>query len=615
MAATATENRLNRGKTTTRWTAVAVVLAVLLLTALAVQSRFQGPAIEKTFEEFVLAQNLAAGKGFVTDVYHPQAVAVLEGRRELSYAPGETIPDLYNAPLYPMVLALSLAILPEGWRASLFRTPGEPTGAFGADVYFMAVNVLLFWSACLLVFLLAKRLFGARVGILTVLGLVLSAGVWDSVLSMSGVSLLMLLISAVFLVWTLLEEERKRADAILDVNRKMLVLAGVIGAITGLLFLTEYSGIFLLLGFLVFLLMHYERGPTLRLFNVALGAFLIVTAPWLARNLLVQGHPMALAGHELVQQRVGAEYISNPNKQAFQTFAPPTSARAITAKGFTGIREVVGDTIWSGGSFVFVPFFVSALLYQFRRDLPHRLFLAALVSGAILLALPPFFDSGIGPRTTGLYLAPLFLLFGGAFLLILLYHVSDRPPWQRRLLLGLVLGLHGFPLLFDALQPPAYRTSWPPYHAYELARYAERLPAPQSPHTPGIMSDLPAGAAWYLQRRVWGIPTLYRAFVDIQERQETDVLLFTPNLLAQPFYHDLAQLPPVPQDILPDEGWHHVYRGLAYRIQPLFFPLPLEEFLAPDLVALTRNVIPGASIPAPEPHEGEDLTLHRETNP
>jgi hypothetical protein len=81
----------------------------------------------------VVARQLVKGEGFTTLVNYPQTVAwrndqihlrdLVRGHR---FDPVEALPELHQAPLYPVAIAGALKVFPEGRRAALFEAGVQP---------------------------------------------------------------------------------------------------------------------------------------------------------------------------------------------------------------------------------------------------------------------------------------------------------------------------------------------------------------------------------------------------------------------------------------------------------------------------------------------------------
>ena len=118
----------------------ALLLTLLALSATVAYEQIHGPRTEETLRQADLRRFLANGQGFTTSVNYPQVHAVRE-RRGYLFDATERMSEVYHAPAHPLVIAVTLAILPEGLRDRLFtEIPDLPAG-FGADGSWASVPV------------------------------------------------------------------------------------------------------------------------------------------------------------------------------------------------------------------------------------------------------------------------------------------------------------------------------------------------------------------------------------------------------------------------------------------------------------------------------------------
>ena len=88
-----------------RWVLLGALIFCGMSLSLVVSWRqFHGAASEATLVQADMARQIASGHGFTTRVNYPQAVAFL-GARGVRFDPAVPYPDVYQAPLYPLVIA------------------------------------------------------------------------------------------------------------------------------------------------------------------------------------------------------------------------------------------------------------------------------------------------------------------------------------------------------------------------------------------------------------------------------------------------------------------------------------------------------------------------------
>src|ERR1019366_8051380 len=96
-----------------RWVRLAAVLGITLVLSLRIAwIQFHGPTSEVTLAQADTGRQLALGAGFSTLVNHPQTEAFL-AKRGVRFDAGKPYPELYQAPLYSLVIAGALCVLPE----------------------------------------------------------------------------------------------------------------------------------------------------------------------------------------------------------------------------------------------------------------------------------------------------------------------------------------------------------------------------------------------------------------------------------------------------------------------------------------------------------------------
>jgi hypothetical protein len=205
----------------------------------------------------------------------------------------------------------------------------------------------------------------------------------------------------------------------------------------------------------------------------------------------------------------------------------------------------------------------------------------------VLLAAQPFFNSGESPRLPAYYLAPLVIVFGAGFLLVL---VDSQPQLavQWRGVVGALLALQALPLVRDCLEPRKIHFYYPPYFPNLFMELRHDVRTRFLPGT-GVATDVPAGTAWYGQMRVWSKPERLRDLYTISVDQNIGALLLTPVTLDRPFFTELAARKEEAIQLSDAGGWGGVYTGLVTRRMPAGFPLSLPPQRLTDNMVLLVN--------------------------
>ena len=279
-----------------RWIRLAAVLVgTLVLSLLIAWKQFHGPVTETTLLQADVGRQLARGEGFSTLVNFLQTEAFLRARGGGRFDSRRPYPELHQAPLYSLLIAAALRVLPATQRTALFASPPVPPDGFAADYFLLAINLILLWLAAWLTYDLGRRLFDPRAGWLAAMALLLSMPIWQQAVAVNGTPLMMVLALGAFWLW-------HRLHAATDAGSGGRLPVGWLWgpcAACGLLFLAEYSAGTLTLVALVYTGIRFQgRGRMTAQALVAFG-FLLIAGPWMGRNLAPTTSPVGLAAQNL----------------------------------------------------------------------------------------------------------------------------------------------------------------------------------------------------------------------------------------------------------------------------------------------------------------------------
>jgi hypothetical protein len=563
-----------------RWVLRGALLCCGLAVTLVVSWRqFHGAGSEATLAQADMGRQIASGQGFTTRVNYPQAVAFL-GARGVRFDPAAPYPDVYQAPLYPIVVAVALRVLPHALRSSLFAAAPAPPYGFAADYLLLVVSLGLFWLAIWLAFDLARRMFSAAAGWLAAIALFVSVPVWQQVVAVNGTALMMVLALGAFHAWWRAEcsaEPRGAAAPLLS-----------LGAFCAALFLTEYSAGVLVVVASVAAARRFRPAPW-RAAGLVLAGFAALAAPWVARNLLVTGLPTGLAVQNIALKFGDPTAEPSVVRATLSADLPAIELNKLANKVLSSVQEAVRSRIWSGGAMWFLAFFAAASLYVFRSAPVNRLRWLFAISFLAAVAAQSAFNSGDSERQAVVWLSPLIIVFGSGFFFVLLASNPLLGAWPR-LCAAALLALQALPLAHDALDPHWLHFQYPPYFPQLFQGMRRQLSASDAAGRYGLMADVPAGLAWYGQTRVWAQPATLRDFYAVQVEQPTGELLLTPRTLDRPFFSDLNAKQKAPAFLtasIPRIGeWGEVYGGLLTGTFPREFPLSTPRKVTEDLYVL-----------------------------
>ena len=482
---------------------------------------FKNMATPEAMDAAQLARNIAQGKGYTTLFLRPFSIYLVKKRnQETPDAPTAgrapdmaeirgLHPDLANPPVYPIVLAVLMKVLPFNYEVDLTHTfwskpsdrlPGKRDFCrYQPDFLIALFNQVLFLAAIVLVFFLARRLFDPGVAWLSA-GLLLGTELlWR--FSVSGLSTMLLLIIFLGLVWcvVLLEQEVRLPKW---GPSGLLILAGLTGAMVGLGGLTRYSFGWLIIPVVVFVILF--GGPRrIPLALIAFAAFVVVMAPWVIRNYSVSGKPFGTVTYAVVETTI---YPENRLQRSLEPSLGNIYPRALWFKLNLNLRQMVTSELPKfGGSWVSA-FFLVGLLVGFRNPALTRLRYFLLGCGLVLILAQALGRTQLSEDSPDInsenllvLLAPLVLVYGVSLFYLLLEQMPLPSLQVRYVVIGIFSLVACLPMLFVFLSPKTYPVAYPPYYPPAIQTLAGWLNENEL-----AMSDVPWAMAWYGQRQcVW----------------------------------------------------------------------------------------------------------------
>lgn len=535
---------------------VRFALGLLALLALFLASNlllFRNFSTQEAMDSAQLARNLAEGKGYTTLFVRPLSLSLIKQTNEKKPQQSAGLapdyprikgmhPDISNPPLYPALLAGWMKVMPVSYEAVSTPHPlWAKNGQFwryGPDFCIGLFNQVLFLSAVALVFFLARRLFDPAVAWLSAVILLGTELLWR--FSMSGLPTMLLLLIFVGLAWCLVLLEKSDEPNGMT-WRRTLLLGAAAGVLVGLGALTRYSFGWLILPLAVYfgLFGGARRTP---LVLVTTCAFLIVLAPWVARNFSVSGTPFGTATYAPLEATP-----LFPGHSLERSMDPPLEnpmpILGVLRHKLTGnARQIVENELPRlGGSWV-TALCAVGLLVGFQNSSARRLryfLVSCLVMLIVAQALGRTQLSEDSPDVNSenllVLLAPLVIVYGVSLFFLLLDQVRFPFPEMRRVTIGVFGVLMCLPMLLSFLPPYASPVNFPPYHPVAIQRAAGLL-APDEL----MMSDVPWATAWYGQRQsVWTTPHALKDFYAINDfRKPVGCLFLTSKTLEGPVFSD-----------------------------------------------------------------------------
>lgn len=491
------------------------LVALAMLTFLYDWRAFKNMATQEAMDAAQVGRNLAQGKGFSTLFVRPFSIFLVKRHSQAhpqAPEPGKAPdparlkqrhPDLANAPVYPLVLGGLMKVLPFHYRVSTkgFWSKNGRFWRYEPDFLIALFNQCLLMVLVVAVFRLARRLFDGSVAWLSAVLLLGGEVYWR--FSVSGLSTMLLWLLFVGLAWCLVLLEAEAREPKWGANG-MVVLAVVTGVLTGIGGLTRYGFGWLILPVVAFIILFSgaERRAVLTL--TVLGAFALVMAPWIARNLSVSGTPFGTAGYAVLETT--GFFPENRLQRSLEPDFSRLYLMPFWVKFMTHLRHLIQNELPRlGGSWVSA-FFLVGLMVNFRHSGARRLRYFLLMSLPVLIVAQALGHTQLSEASPDInsenmlvLLGPLVVVYGVGLFFLLLEQVEVPVRQLRYVVIGLFGLVTTLPLLLVFLPPQTRPLAYPPYLPpiiQELSGYMKENEL--------MMSDIPWAVAWYGQRQsVW----------------------------------------------------------------------------------------------------------------
>lgn len=490
-----------------------LALIVLVLSSLTIRYNlrcFRNFAAPEAMDAAQVARNLSEGKGFSTLFIRPVSIYLLKQHAE-NTGTAQTAdadvarlkgshPDLANAPVYPVVLAGAMKILPMRYQHDLSKPFWNSDGRFfryEPDFIISLINQVFLAIVALATYLLARRLFDKSVAVMATVLLLGCETLWH--FSVSGLSTMLLMAIFLGLVWVMIfiEEEvrdSKRGAAFLPL---MALLAGLT---TGVGTLTRYSFGWLILPVVAFLAVF--GGPRrVVLCVLAFGSCLLVIAPWAYRNYALCGLPFGTATYAPLEGT-----FRFPQFKLMRSLQPNFNAAFLpylTHKLINNSRNILlNDLVRLGGGWA-APFFIVGLMLSFRNLAIRRLRYFIVACLGVLIVVQAVGRTQLSEETPDfnsenliILMLPIVLIYAASLFFVLLDQINFVVPFLRHVAIWLFRLIMCLPMIF-ALSPPRISpVNYPPYFPPAIQQTAGWMKENEL-----MMSDIPWAIAWYGKRQ------------------------------------------------------------------------------------------------------------------
>ena len=516
-----------------------------------------------------LARNIAEGRGYTTQFIRPLSLDIL---RQQGAVPDVELrskfPDITNPPVYPMLLAALMKVLPFEFEIDLQKA--NEFKQYQPEFLIWLLNQALFFVALIQVFRLGEKLFDPSVAWCAALLFLGTELYWK--FSTSGLPTMLLLVLFLALGKTLVRLEERGNDGVPRGGGWFAGMALWAGALAGLGGLTRYGFAWVILPVLVYLGWFLGR-HRVRTVAMALLGFLLVMSPWLVRNAQLSGNLFGTAGLALYSQTDAFPGDTLERTLFYEPSDAPVNGQdeiKVRVADHVGLWDIenklkrnlrhllVHELPQFSGSWFAVVCLVGLVVPFRNRSLRRLRFfllmtlavfalgqalgrthlsaangtLAELLARSLGQGAPVTAASGVNGENLLALLGPVSFLFGaGLFFSLLDRWKVDLPEMRLAASTGLVISA-SLPMALSFLLPHPYPVADPPYHP---ARLQSLRSVPAEYGLAGIkeddllMSDIPWAVAWYgNQNCVWLTRTVKPDFYTLYEQfQPVSALYFT----------------------------------------------------------------------------------------
>lgn len=473
------------------------VLVVFLIALFYFMHEFRGLATAQAMDQAQIGRNIASGLGWRTNLVRPLAVGQLQAHHKIV---AERIwYDTYNAPLPPLVNAISLRPIKSHWKMT------SRDIVYAGDKIIVVVAILLFLASLVILYFIARRLFDERLALLGTALVLLCDTIWQY--SLSGLPQMLLLFLFNATIYVLI-----RAVQAQYAGGRVGLWLGASGTGFGLLALTHALTIWMFIPALVFCIFFFRpRGWAA---VIVLGAFTIMYAPWLVRNYVVCGNPAGVAIYAALDDigHTEAGHMRRVNLD-MEGIGPGHFRNKIANNLESQLSRILGYLGWS----VVACMFFASLLHVFKRPETSTMRWLVLVMwlGAVLgmtiYGLKE--EQGVAANQLHLLFIPIMTCFGLAYLLVQWNRLDIDIRLARIGFITLLFVLCALPMAFTVGLPSTKSAiRWPPYVPPYIAVLNDWMEPQEISAT-----DMPWAIAWYANRRALWLPETVKIFTEFHD--------------------------------------------------------------------------------------------------
>jgi hypothetical protein len=501
---------------------------------------YKGLGDAQSMDNAQLGRQVAREQGFNTFFIRPYAVAqwsaylAKKGQSEpfpdaaYSSQTPRMIPDTYNSPGYPVVLAALFKLA----RVD-FDEPNTATSArhmFIGDRWIPILNQLFVLLTAGLIFLFAYRVFDDRVAWMASVSFLASDFVWSFTLLAVPTSLLMLLLTlALFVAAEIYRMTETQLEEDIPSLGWVWLLVPALGVLLGIICLLCLPLLCLVPTLGVYLALMRKSNWSLPVMLALIAG--LMTAPWFYHWYRACGNPF---GSNLTLGLLGqGDYKGN------QVFLSSTLPQYDQLFKFAGPKEYAGflwyfQRGWNLlGSNPMILFFAASILHEFRRRRVQALRWLVVFSALAIIAVNNLtYDQPeeISAANTVAVLFPAMVIIGSAFFFVMLDRMITQLPLFNAVIVVTTLVITVAPMLIVFTTENLSYFNYPPYIPPYIS-YVARV----SPVSQWVTSDIPWATAWYGDRPSLWLPDSIDDFDDLNDNVcPSAIMLLTPETFSKP---------------------------------------------------------------------------------
>ena len=505
----------------TKW---AVVIFAIGLVFLQTTQSFRGLSHPIGIEKAQLAREMARGNFMQTKVIYPAVINVVSKNRDIT-----TMPELYHAPLWPMIESVFLKLFNADDRGSYQLSSGKYV--YGPDRIIVGLSGIFLLLALWINYHLIKRLFSSVVALWVVFTVLCANYYWSMVGSGLAQPLLFFLMSSfLFCLWSALQTEDQKEQT------TKLILASLSLC---LFCLANWIGIWFLISYFVILVFCFTNKWKHIGFALAIAVIICGWVPIF--NFIHTKQPIGLGWIKVYDGlfSVDSQYVLRSLNRV------PTNMTWFFLRFLRDFSEIMVNSQKAFGGIILTPLFFLGVLRVKTFEGQTKFWWSVLSLLAVAMVAMVVVGSRdqliVDPSHVVFLFTPLALAYVLEKWVKPYWLASIQSKWNKKGInefgwvpYFLVWAITVVPFFYDLSLVLANKV--PPYHwpRYMPSAIQQGLPDIKKADNV-VVTDQPESVAWYTDRIAIALPKNIAQFKQIErilEKQghQVEGILITPQL-------------------------------------------------------------------------------------